>query len=194
MMRSHSYPRTQFPHPELILDAIVENRRPSLSPDKMHGDIAEMISTCWSANAADRPPMTALVRRLPRIDLVPVPPNLGAISQDARERRRRAHQRDTKVRYDIFISYRVATDADTARRLHDALKAVGLAVFLDKDSIAGGADWRKAFLEGLQLSRIFVPLLSDAGLASIADVRPDGHDDNCLLEVLGEIKEGWLAA
>lgn len=183
MMRERSYPLSEFPHPSMILDAICRGERPRLDLARMSGDIAEMVSQCWDMHPLARPKSFTIVRRLPAIGPVEVPPNLIAVSSHVKERRSRAQQRNVKAHYDVFISYRVATDAETARRLKDALSAAGFSAFLDKDNIQGGQDWRSAFLEGLKKSAIFVPLLSDAGMESILRLTPEGQDDHCFLEV-----------
>jgi hypothetical protein len=103
--------------------------------------------------------------------------------------------------WDVFISYRVASDASLAQDLYEALKAAGLRVFYDKECLRLGKSWRDGFCAGLSSSRAFVPLLSRGGFNCVdAAGRPvlgrnwgalaaDSPVDNVLLEhrlALGE--------
>lgn len=65
-----------------------------------------------------------------------------------------------KPQYDVFISYRVASDADLAEYLYNSLTKIGLRVYWDKVSLKAGVNWEEGFCDGLVSSRIFVPLLS----------------------------------
>ena len=94
----------------------------------------------------------------------------------------------------VFISYRVASDRELARRLYDELSAVTieetgqkLRVYLDQERLEDGQRWDSGFMEGLAKSWVFVPIVS------VGSVRPmtqlsDESDwcDNVLLE--------WTAA
>ena len=94
----------------------------------------------------------------------------------------------------VFISYRVASDRDLARRLHEELSAVTieetgqkLRVYLDQQRLEDGQRWDSGFMEGLAKSWVFVPIVS------VGSVRPmtqlsEAEDwcDNVLLE--------WAAA
>ena len=72
--------------------------------------------------------------------------------------------------FDVFISYRVATDATLAKDLYEILTAppYNLAVFLDS-SITGipvGVHWAPYFLQALSCSTVVVPLVSQPGVVS----------------------------
>lgn len=104
-----------------------------------------------------------------------------------RERRRKS--------FHIFISYRVSTDAGLAERLYAALQAEHFAdddgrpmrvrVFWDKASLETGHGWREQFLRALRESCVFVPLLSEHGLAPCRSSGGSGGPvvDNFLLEL-----------
>ncbi len=68
--------------------------------------------------------------------------------------------------YDVFISYRVASDAAVAQELYDLLCAKGCRVWWDRRCLALGRDWREGFCGGLATSRAFVALLSREGFAA----------------------------
>eukprot|EP00935_MAST-01C_sp_MAST-1C-sp1_P001818 g1818.t1 len=94
--------------------------------------------------------------------------------------------------YDIFISYRQASDTEFARKLYDCLAkfAYGdegrrLRVFLDSKRLLGGLSWKEGFVEGLKKSTIMVPIVSKGALEPMAQLDPtNGKDwcDNVLLE------------
>ena len=84
--------------------------------------------------------------------------------------------------HDVFISYRVASDAALARELHTRLSQAGLRVWLDVVCLVDGHRWLDGFCEGLAGSRVFVPLLSVGGIGSWAGLAPESPCDNVLLE------------
>lgn len=103
------------------------------------------------------------------------------------------------LRHDIFISYRVATDADLAIKLQLELSLQTLpsgaspTVFLDKVCLKDGLDWRDGFLYGLQHCTLAVLLISEPGLQRIQGANT--ADDNVLLEyeyALSAMREGKL--
>jgi hypothetical protein len=85
--------------------------------------------------------------------------------------------------WDVFISYRVDSDADVAVRLHTLLTARGLTVFLDSKCLKDGVPWEGGFVDALCKSCSFVPVLSRGALKarfeSLSDAAPC---DNVLLE------------
>ncbi len=96
----------------------------------------------------------------------------------------------TPAAWDVFLSYRVASDAALAEALHGALTARGLRVFWDKKCLLDGQPWREGFFNGLVQSRAFLPIASRGALkatgggggnweALTADMRAV---DNVLLE------------
>ena len=65
-----------------------------------------------------------------------------------------------KPKYDVFLSYRVASDSHHVEKLYNLLIAQGFKVYWDKFCLEPGVDWEQGFCEGLVSSRAFVPLLS----------------------------------
>lgn len=191
MERNLPYALQEFSQPKEIFEAVMQGRRPRLRPGNMHGDVAQLIIECWHQEPTERPTAAAVLQRLPSLPATAAPPDLAAVDAAARQRRRRHAQHAKEASFDVFISYRVATDAMAARRLKTACVAAGLRAFLDKDDISAGEDWRKAFLRALGAATVFVPLLSNAGLEGILQVEadPSANDDNCLLEV--SWGKGW---
>jgi serine/threonine protein kinase len=93
--------------------------------------------------------------------------------------------------YDVFISYRVASDSKHAARLYRELTEVhGLRVWLDKYCLEAGKNWERAFCEGLIKSSAFVCLISRDGMfhsehpnQNFVKLNPESSAcDNCLLE------------
>ena len=62
--------------------------------------------------------------------------------------------------YDVFISYRVASDANHAEKIYDLLTERGIKVWWDKKCLPPGKNWEEGFCSGLVNSRSFVCLLS----------------------------------
>ncbi|KAI9318847.1 hypothetical protein DFJ73DRAFT_926082 [Zopfochytrium polystomum] len=93
--------------------------------------------------------------------------------------------------HDLFISYRVDSDADLAARLHAALEAAaqrlvapaGATVFLDRLSIRDAADWETEFVGGLQRAAAVVLLLSKRSWDVMVARAVDGKSDNVLKEI-----------
>ena len=91
--------------------------------------------------------------------------------------------------FDVFISYRVASDSKHAEILYDKLTTLGLRVWFDKKSLLAGKNWEEGFCDGLVSSRAFVCLLSKGAIAHPANKRqnlsqlsPTSNCDNVLLE------------
>jgi len=84
--------------------------------------------------------------------------------------------------HDVFISYRVASDAALARELQTRLTQAGLRVWLDAVCLVDGRRWLDGFCEGLARSSVFVPLLSVGGMDNWARLTPESACDNVLLE------------
>ena len=94
----------------------------------------------------------------------------------------------------VFISYRVASDRELARRLHDSLSALTIEetgqkmrVYLDATRLEDGQRWDTGFMEGLSKSWVFVPIVSSGCVQPMMGLS-DMEDwcDNVLLE--------WTAA
>ncbi|KAJ3235834.1 hypothetical protein HDU81_011413 [Chytriomyces hyalinus] len=95
-----------------------------------------------------------------------------------------------KKQFHIFISYRVNTDADLAEKLADKLqqlpilneqRQVNIRCFLDKQNLKEGVEYTQQFLDGLQGSCLFLPLISEACLESMTKIQ-DGWNDNVVRE------------
>lgn len=61
--------------------------------------------------------------------------------------------------YDVFISYS-RTDIEFAEKISKSLKAKGLKVWFDKESIPGGHDWKNNIEIGISGSKLFLPVLT----------------------------------
>ena len=85
--------------------------------------------------------------------------------------------------WDVFISYRVDSDAAIAAILHEALTAAGLVVFLDSKCLKDGVPWESGFVDALCKSYFFVPILSRSTLkARFEGLAAASPCDNVLLE------------
>jgi hypothetical protein len=82
--------------------------------------------------------------------------------------------------HDVFISYRVATDADTAMRLADVLEKNHVTPFLDKRCLNAGESWQEGFENGLKSARVVILLISEGTLQGIRNAHTT--PDNVLLE------------
>ena len=59
----------------------------------------------------------------------------------------------------IFLSYS-SQDADTARRICDALRAAGLEVWFDQSELRGGDAWDQSIRKQIKECALFVPMIS----------------------------------
>ena len=91
--------------------------------------------------------------------------------------------------YDVFLSYRVASDSQHVEKLYNLLTAQGFKVYWDKLCLLPGVDWEQGFCEGLVSSRAFVPLLSrdainhpDKAWQNFSKLTADSKCDNVFLE------------
>ena len=94
-----------------------------------------------------------------------------------------------KPKYDVFLSYRVASDSQHVEKLYNLLTAQGFKVYWDKFCLEPGVDWEQGFCEGLVSSRAFVPLLSrdainhpDKAWQNFSKLTSDSNCDNVFLE------------
>ena len=69
----------------------------------------------------------------------------------------------------IFLSYS-SQDADTARRICDALRAAGLEVWFDQSELRGGDAWDQSIRKQIKECALFVPVISAS-----TDARPEGY-------------------
>jgi Tfp pilus assembly protein PilF len=60
----------------------------------------------------------------------------------------------------IFLSY-ASQDADTARRICEALRAAGLEVWFDQNELRGGDAWDASIRKQIKECALFVPIISD---------------------------------
>ena len=96
------------------------------------------------------------------------------------QQRRTAEQ---QPEWDVFLSYRVDSDAAVAALLYAALTAAGLAVFLDSKCLKDGVPWESGFVDALCKSYCFVPILSRSALkARFEGLTAASPCDNVLLE------------
>jgi serine/threonine protein kinase len=94
-----------------------------------------------------------------------------------------------EAEFDVFISYRVASDKDHAELLYNILTAGGLRVWWDRVCLLPGVSWTEGFCDGLVKSRVFMPILSKGAINHPSKPRQSfaSHDqnspcDNVLLE------------
>eukprot|EP01034_Spumella_vulgaris_P026156 gene26156-32691_t len=91
--------------------------------------------------------------------------------------------------FDVFISYRVASDAHHAEILYDMLTARGLKVWWDKKCLLMGVDWEQGFCAGLLGSGAFICILSKDAVShptiswqNFSQLNVESRCDNVLLE------------
>ena len=68
------------------------------------------------------------------------------------------------AKWDVFISYRVDSEAAFAAKLYEYLTGEGFKVFWDKVCLESGVNWEEGFCDGLVSSKAFIPLLSRKGI------------------------------
>lgn len=93
--------------------------------------------------------------------------------------------------FDVFLSYRVASDSDHVQLLYNMLTVEkGLRVWWDKKCLKNGVPWEEGFCDGLVRSRAVVCLLSADAIAhpanprqSFAKLTGGSACDNVLLEL-----------
>ncbi len=84
--------------------------------------------------------------------------------------------------FDVFISYRVATDLPHVEMLHKLLQKAGLKVWWDKTSLEPGEPWDIAAFKGMLKSKIFIPLISRGALHRMTTLDKESLCDNMYLE------------
>lgn len=94
-----------------------------------------------------------------------------------------------KAEYDVFLSYRVASDSNIASALYELLTLNGLRVWWDQKCLQPGDDWEQGLFNGLVSSQIFVAILSKEAINSstkstqnFASLSSSSQCDNVLLE------------
>ena len=93
------------------------------------------------------------------------------------------------AKFDIFLSYRVNSDSDHVTMLYNALTALGLSVWLDKECLLPGQLWEEGFCNGLINSATFVCLISRGAINNadkprqcFTQLTAESMCDNVLLE------------
>lgn len=91
--------------------------------------------------------------------------------------------------FDVFLSYRVASDSKHVEMLYHLLTAQGVRVWWDKLCLKPGEPWEEGFCAGLLTSRTFVCLMSrhainhpDVESQNFSMLKPDSRCDNVFLE------------
>lgn len=98
-------------------------------------------------------------------------------------------------KYDLFLSYRVSSDAALVTTLYDKIKAQQpeLKVFLDKKELEAGVSWENGFSEAIMSSRMVAIVMSrrtfacdhgstcKACLHNIARLESEEYCDNVIL-------------
>jgi hypothetical protein len=91
--------------------------------------------------------------------------------------------------FDVFISYRVASDLNHAEILYERLQAEGFKVWWDKKCLAPGVNWEIGFCDGLVKSRVFLPIISRGAInhptntrQSFPSLEDSSKSDSVLLE------------
>ena len=94
-----------------------------------------------------------------------------------------------EAEFDVFISYRVASDSHHAEMLYEMLSGKGLKVWWDKKCLEAGVPWDEGFCHGLIKSFAFLPLLSRNAINNSNDnhcnfekLQTDSRCDNVYLE------------
>ena len=85
--------------------------------------------------------------------------------------------------YEVFLSYRVASESATVQLFYDLLKKKNVAAWLDVKNLEAGKDWEEGFCAGLANSRIFLPLISRKSIKrQFETIEVQSRCDNVLLE------------
>ena len=101
-------------------------------------------------------------------------------------------QQEVSSSLQVFLGYRVSSDAGLVEQLYYRLKAHDVQVWWDVKCLAPEQPWEEGFADGLSSSAIFVPILSKAALAPCAFLTATSTTcDNVLLEhqMAMELKE-----
>jgi hypothetical protein len=121
---------------------------------------------------------------LPADKIVPV-------SREVVDKKAGGHPRLEAMRYDVFLSYRVAADAKLVESLYDKLKAMEvkagntsrmLRVFWDKVCLVAGEDYAPGFARALCNSRVVVIVMSRSAYQNIGSMKESSPCDNFILE------------
>jgi serine/threonine protein kinase len=85
--------------------------------------------------------------------------------------------------YDIFLSYRVDSDAFLTSLFYEELSQRGINVWWDQKCLKNGLNWEEGFCDGLVNSAVFIPLLSKQAIKErFETLQETSYCDNVLLE------------
>ena len=94
-----------------------------------------------------------------------------------------------KAQFDVFVSYRVASDSFHVELLYNLLCERGLRVWWDRKCLKPGVEWKEGFCAGLANSNAFVCLLSKGAInhpekswQNFSKLTADSKCDNVFLE------------
>ena len=128
---------------------------------------------------------------------------IGAVTAAAVGRRKLRKRKAKRARlptlvafdkpYDVFLSYRVASEAALVERLYDILTEKGVKVWWDKRCLRPAQKWEDGFVDGMLSSVVIVPVLSARLLHGFEKLTPCPHArcDNVLLEHVLALE--WVA-
>lgn len=115
--------------------------------------------------------------------------------KESESRTTHSRSEEDPYRYDVYLCYRQSSDLELARSIHRALTALGLQVWFDESIVHIGNSFEQAYVEGLQSSKVFVPVLSRGAINddsnsffhgskhSFSRLRSDSPIDRLLLEL-----------
>ena len=87
-----------------------------------------------------------------------------------------------EAEFDVFLSYRVASDSKHAEMLYNMLRGAGLRVWWDKECLKPGEPWDVGFCVGLMKSKVFLPIISQGAIGCFTDLQCCSPCDHLLLE------------
>ena len=134
-----------------VLDVIGDHTvRIRFSRHHPHGDVSPAISSVprLALPQCTRPPTPPRIELTKQSGFPPLEPNNGGVAAPG-------HKGG-----EILISYVHSEATRYATALKQALQKEGYSVFLDIDSIEGGADWQDALNEAISKCSLFVPLVT----------------------------------
>lgn len=82
----------------------------------------------------------------------------------------------------VFLSYGHRDASALAQRLHDGLRAIGHAVWMDRSELRAGLAWSEAIADGVRDAQVLVALMSPASVRR-ASLRSPADDSVCLDEI-----------
>lgn len=87
-----------------------------------------------------------------------------------------------EAEFDVFLSYRVASDSQHAEMLYNMLRGAGLRVWWDKECLKPGEPWDVGFCVGLMKSKVFLPIISQGAIGCFTNLHCGSPCDHLLLE------------